>query len=194
MNRHYAMNNRELPKKKEKHESTDLDIEEARNTWFSIVTDQGVHVSGPVLKSTSEESAKKLGHNNFKATDGWLSQWKCRFGIKFKKAYSKNDSAEQCKSTKLPNLNKKFCTDDIYNVAETGLFYHAMLDGSLSYKDTSLSDSKKTMDHVCCTVQTCQEMINGSCWLLGKGPSLGALRGLVWTVYQLCIMPTKMCG
>jgi hypothetical protein len=29
---------------------------------------------------------------------------------------------------------------------------------------------------------------------LGKGLSLGVLRGLVWTVYQFCIMPTKMCG
>jgi hypothetical protein len=33
-----------------------------------------------------------------------------------------------------------------------------------------------------------QELINGSCWLLGKGLSLGAL---VWTVYQFCTMLKK---
>jgi hypothetical protein len=47
-----------------------------------------------MLKSKSEELAKKLGHNNFKATDGWLSQWKCRFGIKFKKAHSEKNRAD----------------------------------------------------------------------------------------------------
>jgi hypothetical protein len=92
-------------------------------------------------------------------------------------------------------LLQKFCADDIYNADETSLFYHAMLDGSLSYKHATLSGSKKAMDCVLCyAVQTCQELINGSCWLLGKGLSLGVLRGLVWTVYQFCIMPTKMCG
>jgi hypothetical protein len=83
-----------------------------------------------------------LGHNDFKATDGWLSRWKCRFGIKFEKAHGENDSAEQCKSTKLLNLLQKFYTDEIYNVNETGLFYHATLDGSLSYRHATLSGSK----------------------------------------------------
>ena len=42
--------------------------------WFSMVTSRGVSVSGPMLKSMSEEFAKKLGHLDFKATDGWLSR------------------------------------------------------------------------------------------------------------------------
>jgi hypothetical protein len=47
-----------------------------------------------VSQGKSEQSAKRLGINNFKATDGSLSQWKCRFGIKFKKAHGKKDSAD----------------------------------------------------------------------------------------------------
>jgi hypothetical protein len=68
--------------------------EEALNQWFSTVTLRGIHVSGPVLNSKPEELGEKLGHINFKATDGRFSQWKCRFGIKFKKAHSKMESAE----------------------------------------------------------------------------------------------------
>jgi hypothetical protein len=71
----------------------------------------------------SEKLAKKLGHNDFKATDGWLPPRKCRFGTKFKKVQGEKDSAEQQKSIKLPNWLKKFCTDDIYNADETGLFF-----------------------------------------------------------------------
>jgi hypothetical protein len=101
----------------------------------------------------SEELAKKLGYNNFKATDGWLSQWKCRFGIRFKKTHGEKDSAdavnaEQWKSIKLPNLLQICYADDIYNANETGLFYHGMPDVSLSYKRTTLSGSKKATDRV----------------------------------------------
>jgi hypothetical protein len=50
-----------------------------------------------------------LGHDDFKATGGWLSRWKCKFGIKFKKAHDEKDSADavsakQWKSTKLPSF------------------------------------------------------------------------------------------
>jgi hypothetical protein len=37
---------------------------------------------------------KNLGHNDFKALYGSLSQWKCGFGIKFKKAYSEMGSEQ----------------------------------------------------------------------------------------------------
>jgi hypothetical protein len=58
-------------------------------------------------------------------------------------------SAEQCKSTKLPNLLQKFCADDIYNVNETGLFCHAMLGGSLSYKYSYSSVLFKESNGLC---------------------------------------------
>jgi hypothetical protein len=47
-----------------------------------------------MLKSKSEELAKKLGHNDLKAIDGWLSRCKWRFGIKFKKKRGKKNSAD----------------------------------------------------------------------------------------------------
>jgi hypothetical protein len=67
---------------------TEADGEEALNQLYSIVTGRGVGVSGPILKSKSEDLTKKLGHNDFKATDGWLSRWKYTYGIKFMKAHS----------------------------------------------------------------------------------------------------------
>jgi hypothetical protein len=86
-----------------------------------------------------------------------LSRWKCRFGIKFKKTHGEGSahavSAEQWKSTKLPNLPLKFCADD---ADETGLFYRATPDGCRSYKHVTLSGSKKAMGRV--TVLCCSNM------------------------------------
>jgi hypothetical protein len=76
--------------------------------------------------------------------------------MKFMKAHGEMDSAEQWKSTKLPNLFQKFCADDIYNAEKTSSFQHAKPDGSLNYKHTTLSGSKKAMDRV--TVLCCSNM------------------------------------
>jgi hypothetical protein len=53
----------------------------------------------------------------------------------------------------------------------------------ISYQHAALSGSKEAMD---CAIQNCQELINGSCCLLGRWLSLDALMRLVWKVYQFC--------
>jgi hypothetical protein len=65
-------------------------------------------------------------------------------------------SSEQWKSTKLQKLLQKFCADDIYNANETGLFYCATPDSSLSYKHATLSGTKKAVD--CATMLCCSNM------------------------------------
>jgi hypothetical protein len=123
-----------------------------------------------------------------------LSLWKCRFGIDFKKAHGEKGSAdalsaEQWKSTKLPNLLQKFCADDMYNADETGLFYHATPAGSLSYKHATLSGSEKAMD--CVTVLCCSNLSGTDkrkLLVIGKRAKPRYFKGLVWAVYQFCTM------
>ena len=54
------------------------------NEWFSAVTERGVRISGPMLQQKAEFFAEKIGHSDFKATEGWISRWKDRNNIKFK--------------------------------------------------------------------------------------------------------------
>ncbi|KFM74085.1 Tigger transposable element-derived protein 4, partial [Stegodyphus mimosarum] len=125
------------------------------------MTGRAVPVSGPMIKCKAEELAKNLGHDEFKATDGWLFRWKSRHDIKFKKAHGEKESAhsagaKEWKSTELPELLENFSADDIYNVYEIGLYYRATPHGWLSYKHIALSSSKKAMDRV--TVLRCSNM------------------------------------
>lgn len=171
--------------KKRKRDGKDPDVEKALDKWFSIVTGRGVRVNGEILKTKSEELAKKLGHINFKATDGWLSRWKTRHAIKFKKAHGEKDSAdttsaEGWKNTKLPELLHKFSPDDIYNADETGLLYRATPDGSLVYKSVNLSGSKKAMDRF--SVLCCVNMSGGDkrkLLVIGKSAKPRCFKGLV---------------
>jgi hypothetical protein len=122
-----------------------------------------------MLKRTSQELAKRLGHNDFKATDGRLSSRKCWFGTRFNKALGETGSAhaisaKQWKPTKLQNLLQKFCTDNIYNADETGLFHRAMPDDSLRYKHEIVSGSKKATVHV--TLLCCSNISGTDKWQL----------------------------
>jgi hypothetical protein len=151
-----------------------------------------------MLKSSQEDLATNLRHNNFKATDGLLSQWKCRFGIKFEKAYGKKANAdavnvEQRKPTKLQNFR---------NFAQmiAIMMMKAMLSGSLSYKHTTLSGSKKAMDRV--TVLCSSDIPGTDKWkllIIGKRvkprcfkgismdmlPALCYSNKIVWMTYEI---------
>jgi len=51
--------------------------------WFLLITNRGVHVSVPVLKTKAKELAKKMDNEQLIATDGWLSMWKNRYKMHF---------------------------------------------------------------------------------------------------------------
>ena len=88
------------------------EVDTALNQWFATVTSKGQKLSGPILKKKAEDLAKKLGHTNFVATEGWLSRWKARHQIWYKQAHGKKGSAdiksaEEWTSTILPGLLDK---------------------------------------------------------------------------------------
>jgi hypothetical protein len=50
-----------------------------------------------MLKSKTEELAKRLCHKDLKATNVWLSRSKCKFGIKLKNVHGEKGSADAVK-------------------------------------------------------------------------------------------------
>ncbi|VVC37159.1 DDE superfamily endonuclease domain,Homeobox domain-like,HTH CenpB-type DNA-binding domain [Cinara cedri] len=144
--------------RKRKREGKDSDVDEALTQWFTLATSRGVQVSGPILKAKSEDLARKVGNDEFKATEGWLSRWKVKHDIKFKRAHGEkasanSDGADEWKLTKLPQILAKISLEDIYNADETGLYYRATPDGSLCFKHELIAGSKKAMERItvlCC--------------------------------------------
>ena len=94
-------------------------MEEALEQWFAAVLEKGVRISGPILKSKAEELAQKLSRTDFVATDGWLSRWKSRKSIKFKRTHGEKSSedvegAEEWISTVLPQLLHQYQPENVY--------------------------------------------------------------------------------
>ena len=136
-------------------------MDTALNDWFETVTSRGQKLSGPMLKEKAEDLAKKLGNPSFVATEGWLSRWKARHQIKYKRGHGEKgsadtQSAEEWISSVLPGLLEKYRPNDVYNADETGLYYRATPDGSLCYCREKLSGSKKALQRI--TVLCCSNM------------------------------------
>ena len=50
--------------------------------WYSDARDNGLLVSGSMVREKALNIAKELSENNFKASNGWLSSWQSRYNVK----------------------------------------------------------------------------------------------------------------
>ena len=130
--------------------------------WFSAVRGKKQTVTGPMLMEKSKEFAERLG-SDFNPSVGWLSRWKNRMSIKFKRAHGEKSSADGAAAEhwlvdKLHELLEDFAETDIFNADETGLFYRAAPDFSLCFAKEQLSGSgtKEALDRI--TVLVCANM------------------------------------
>lgn len=88
---------------------------------------QGVHVSGPVLREKVLRYAKEMDIKDFTASSGWFDLWKNRHDIALKAI---SGEAQSCtlemttswKESTLPTLLSKYALSDIFNADEFGLF------------------------------------------------------------------------
>ena len=58
------------------------------------MTSTGQKLSGPILKEKAENLDKKFGHTNFVTTEIWLSRWKARHQIKYKRELEEKGSRD----------------------------------------------------------------------------------------------------
>jgi len=56
-------------------------------------------MNGPFLQEKTEEIGHKLGHAHFKASSGWLTNWKTRNNVVFKQVCGKYDVVDVQKCT-----------------------------------------------------------------------------------------------
>ena len=81
-------------------------------------------IDSNVLEIKSIEFATELNMPDFEPTQGWLSRWKARQNISFKKCHGEKTDADQPAaadwlSTILPGILEEYEPKNIYNADET---------------------------------------------------------------------------
>ena len=105
--------------------------------WFMIACSKKHPPMGPQLVEKAKEIATHLGKDGFKGSNGWLYKWKKIYNVKQLKVKQLKVSGESgdvdggtvdAWKERPPELVQGFCSDDIWNMDEMGVFWKALPD------------------------------------------------------------------
>ena len=141
------------PEKNRQRTGKARDVETALKTWFQDARTRDIPISGPFLEEKAKDLAQALQNTDFVPTHGWLARWKARNQIVYKRQHGKKKdadhiSADHWTTNVLSELLHTYDPGDIYNADETGIYYHALPNGTLTEKTTEISRSKKLKDRI----------------------------------------------
>ena len=108
--------------------SPNENLDKAVYKWLFAVRSKNAVFNTLILKEKSSIFAKAFGITDFVPSDGWITRWKRRFNISFKKISGEGASCtpemvSPWKETSLPTLLSNHDLKDIYNADELGFFY-----------------------------------------------------------------------
>uniref|UniRef100_H2ZVN5 HTH CENPB-type domain-containing protein n=1 Tax=Latimeria chalumnae TaxID=7897 RepID=H2ZVN5_LATCH len=127
--------------------------------WRAEKRAHNVPISDPILLQKAEDLTKELKVENFATTSVWLSCCKVRNQILCKKAHGESAdayiaAAENWITNQFLDIVMGYEPDCIYNCDKSGIFYCAIPDRILAFKDKKLSSSKKSKERLtilfCC--------------------------------------------
>ena len=137
------------------------DLDAVMFTWFSRLRSLNVPVTGPMIQTKAIAVAREMGIDDFKASSGWLTRFKARHSIQAMKMTGERASVPEKEVDewleRLPTLLEGYEPRDIYNVDETGLFYRALPDKTLSVKGQDVAGGKKAKERI--TACLCVNML-----------------------------------
>ena len=148
----------EQTSRKRKRCGKDEEVENALKRWFTVVRDKDIRVDGPLMKTQAEKLAKKMGKEDFCATDGWLARWRRRENISWGKPAGESGEADLPAANAWlrdvwPSLTAEYMSDSIYNADETGLYFRALPEHTFVFKNDKAKGvkiSKERITVLCC--------------------------------------------
>ncbi|XP_003417565.2 tigger transposable element-derived protein 4 [Loxodonta africana] len=147
------------PKRKRLRTAFYTDLEEALMRWYRIAQCLNVPVNGPMLRLKANDFAQKLGHSDFKCSNGWLDRFKSRYGLVFRAqpveatATPVDPSTVWCQNV-LPYYLNDYHPKNIFNIKETGLFYRMLPTNTFAFKGETCSIGKLCKDRITLVVGT----------------------------------------
>lgn len=129
-----------VPERKRIREGKFPLLEKALLDWLKSMRSKNIPLDGNALKEKSIVFFEKLYPNeSFKASDGWLQNFKHRHEITFKKICGESSSVNRdtvnlFKEETAKKIMENYSENDIFNADETALFYKLLPDRSLVFK------------------------------------------------------------
>ncbi|XP_062055045.1 tigger transposable element-derived protein 4 [Lepus europaeus] len=147
------------PKRKRLRTAFYTDLEEALMRWYRIAQCLNVPVNGPMLRLKANDFAQKLGHNDFKCSNGWLDRFKSRYGLVFRAQPAEAtgvpvDPSIVWQQNVLPYYLNDYQPKNVFNIKETGLLYRMLPTNTFAFKGETCSVGKLYKDRVTLVIGT----------------------------------------
>nr|XP_009486802.1 PREDICTED: LOW QUALITY PROTEIN: tigger transposable element-derived protein 4 [Pelecanus crispus] len=155
------------PKRKRLRTAFYTDLEEALVKWYRIAQCLNVPVNGPMLRLKANDFAQKLGHSDFKCSNGWgqrvqgwLDRFKSRYGLVFRAqpveaaATTTVDTPTLWYQNVLPRYLNDYQPKNVFYIQETGLLYQMLPHNTFAFKGETCSVGKVSKERITVAVGT----------------------------------------
>ncbi|XP_009328057.1 PREDICTED: tigger transposable element-derived protein 4 [Pygoscelis adeliae] len=148
------------PKRKRLRTAFYTDLEEALMKWYRIAQCLNVPVNGPMLRLKANDFAQKLGHSDFKCSNGWLDRFKSRYGLVFRAqaveaaATTTVDAPPLWYQNVLPYYLNDYEPKNVFYIQETGLLYQMLPHNTFTFKGETCSVGKLSKERITIVVGT----------------------------------------
>ncbi|NXS80364.1 TIGD4 protein, partial [Erpornis zantholeuca] len=148
------------PKRKRLRTAFYADLEEALMKWYRIAQCLNVPVNGPMLRLKANDFAQKLGHSDFKCSNGWLDRFKSRYGLVFRPqpveaaATTTVDAPTLWYQNVLPYYLNDYRPKNVFYIQETGLLYQMLPHNTFAFKGETCSVGKQSKEKITVVVGT----------------------------------------
>ncbi|XP_046680817.1 tigger transposable element-derived protein 4-like [Homalodisca vitripennis] len=137
---------------KRKRNAEFKDVEECMIKWFKQCREKNITLGGPLIREKAEHFARSLGHIEFKASNGWLENFKKRHNIFFKKVCGESGAVDDDVvvdwKASLPDLIKDYDPKNVFNADETALFFKCLPDKTYEIKEKKCHGGKHSKERI----------------------------------------------
>lgn len=155
--------------------------------WFKLKREEGIPISGPMLQEKAKDFSEKLNiGKDCKFSDGWLSGFKKRHGIRKVDISGEKKSADSESADEYSAFFEDFIKehnidlDNVYNADETGVYFRCLPTSTLAGPtEMSVHGFKKNKNRI--TILTCANATGShkiKLLMIGKSKSPKALTGI----------------
>jgi hypothetical protein len=120
--------------------------------WFKTARSKNIPLSGSILQEKALLFTSKLNNLSFKASNGWLESFRQLSGM----SADVNEGLVTGWTDRLPSLCEGYQLKDIFNVDESGFFYRALPEKSITLKGEQCKGGKKSKERLtamfCCSL------------------------------------------
>ena len=122
-------------------------INESLYKWYWLATTRNIHPAGPQLCEKARLITDRVGVHSFKSSNGWLEWWKKHYDIH--KIKINGESGDVARDTiaswreRIPELFRVYSAVNVWNLEETGCFWHALPEYGFGKKGSLCKGGKR---------------------------------------------------